>query len=231
MLEYSQKYLPNQKFYTNLSRISKKKYEKNLYLKINDILELNKTINHNKFFGTQLHSSVEMGSNPLFLNFINFLINISKPKSALEIGTFVGLFSTFLAKRNLKVTTIEKFRKFFDIAKKNFKKNKVSKNIKIINGDANIKLKELKKKFDLVFLDGDKGSYLSIFKTIEKNNLKKNSIIIVDDIFFHGDILNRKTYSAKGAGVKKFLSYIKKNKKYHKAILPIYGGLLLLIKK
>jgi predicted O-methyltransferase YrrM len=172
-----------------------------------------------------------MGSNPLFLSFINFLIKISKPKSVLEIGTFVGLFSTFLAKRNLKVTTIEKFKEFFSIAEKNFKKNNVSKNITSLNGDANNILKKLKKKFDLIFLDGDKGNYLSIFKIIEKNNLNKNSIIIVDDIFFHGDIINKKTITTKGTGVKKFLSYIKKNNKYYKTILPIYGGVLLLIKK
>lgn len=230
-MKYFEKYLPNQKFYSNLNSFTKKKYEKNLYLKISDILELKKITNHSQFFKTKLHSSIEMGSNPLFLSFINFLIKVSKPKSVLEIGTFVGLFSTFLAKRNLKVTTIEKFKKFFSIAEKNFKKNNVSKNVTLLNGDANNILKKLKKKFDLIFLDGDKGNYLSIFKILEKNNLNKNSIIIVDDIFFHGDIVNKKTITSKGLGVKKFLSYIKKNNKYYKTILPIYGGVLLLIRK
>jgi predicted O-methyltransferase YrrM len=129
------------------------------------------------------------------------------------------------------VTTIEKFKKFYLIAKKNFKKNNISKNVQILNEDANNILDKLHKKFDLIFLDGDKGSYLNIFKKIEKNNLKKNSAIIVDDIFFHGDILNKKTHSTKGLGVKNFLSYIKKNDKFYKTILPIYGGILLLIKK
>jgi predicted O-methyltransferase YrrM len=230
-MKYSEKYLPNQKFYRNLNTVSKEKYEKNLYLKINEILKLSKTINHNSFFKTKLHNSVEMGSNPLFLNIVDFLINILKPKTVLEIGTFVGLFSTFLAKKNLKVTTIEKFKTFYLIAKKNFKKNNISKNIQIFNGDANNILDKLNKKFDLIFLDGDKSNYLNIFKKIEKNNLKKNSAIIVDDIFFHGDILNKKTHSNKGLGVKKFLSFIKKNDKFYKTILPIYGGILLLIKK
>jgi caffeoyl-CoA O-methyltransferase len=230
-MKYSEKYLPNQKFYRNLNNLSKEKYEKKLYLKINEILKLSKTINHSRFFKTKLHSSVKMGSNPLFLNFIDFLINILKPKTVLEIGTFVGLFSTFLAKKKLKVTTIEKFKKFYLIAKKNFKKNNISKNVQILNEDANNILDKLHKKFDLIFLDGDKGSYLNIFKKIEKNNLKKNSAIIVDDIFFHGDILNKKTHSTKGLGVKNFLSYIKKNDKFYKTILPIYGGILLLIKK
>ena len=46
--------------------------------------------------------------------------------------------------------------------------------IELIHGDAFNVLNSLKnKKYDLVFLDGDKGNYLKIFKKVEKNNLKK----------------------------------------------------------
>jgi caffeoyl-CoA O-methyltransferase len=92
-------------------------------------------------------------------------------------------------------------------------------------------LKKLTKiKFDLIFLDGDKGKYLKIFKIIEKNNIKKGSIIIVDNFFFHGDVLN-KTQSEKGAGVKNLGLYISKSKKYNVTLLPIYDGIALLKRK
>ena len=80
--------------------------------------------------------------------------------------------------------------------------------IKVLLGDAFDSLDKLKaKKFDMVFLDGDKGNYLNILKKIEKNNLKKGSLIIVDNYFFHGDVVNKKQVTGKGEGVKKLLIY------------------------
>ena len=64
-----------------------------------------------------------------------------------------------------KVTTIEKFKKFYDLAKENIKKNNLEKKIELHNGDAFDVLNKLKnKKYDFIFLDGDKGNYLRIFK-------------------------------------------------------------------
>ena len=143
------------------------------------------------------------------------------------------MFSISLAKnKNVKhITTIEKFEHFYEIANENFKKNSLQKKIKCILGDAIKVLNDLKfKKFDIIFIDGDKGNYLKIFKKIEKNNLKRNSLVLIDDIFFHGDILNKKHKSPKTKGVIGILNYLKNKKIYDKTILPIYGGVLLIQK-
>jgi predicted O-methyltransferase YrrM len=230
-MNFEEKYLPNQIFNRNLFSGKKDEYEKKLYFKIDDVLNLNNSFLKNKFNESFRHTSKEMASNPLFLNFIKFLIDTYKPKSALEIGTFIGVFSTIIAKTSIqKVHTIEKFPEFFNIAQKNFILNKVNNKIHQYLGDAQIVLKKIKKKFDLVFIDGDKGNYLNIFKIISKNNIKKNSMIIFDDIFFHGDILNKKFKTSKGKGIFDLLNFIKKDKKFTKTILPIYGGVLIIKK-
>jgi predicted O-methyltransferase YrrM len=229
-IPFSKKYLPNQSFYKNLNLNSKNEYEESLYNYIHNYLNLKKNSNLKL---TNLHTIEEMASNPLMLSIVNFLINSLKKKSlnVLEIGTFLGIFSISLAKnKNVKsVTTIEKFDHFYEIANENFKKNKVQKKINSLLGDGFKVLDNVKsKKFDIIFIDGDKGNYLKIFKKIEKNNLNKNSIVIIDDVFFHGDILNKKHKSPKTRGVIGVLNYLKNKINYNKTILPIYGGVLLI---
>lgn len=228
----SEKYLPNQKFYKNLSKLNINQYNANLYEYLKKNLNLNNS--KMKFKETDKVTLVEMASDPLMLNITNFLIGLFKPKTILEIGTFMGVFSCGVAKNKFvkKVTTIEKFSEFYDLAKENIKKNNLKKKIELIHGDAFNVLNSLKnKKYDLIFLDGDKGNYLKIFKKIEKNNLKKNSVIIIDDIFFHGDIFNNKLIHEKTKGVIEFTKYIKNRETYYKTILPIFGGVMCLQKK
>ena len=228
----SDKYLPNQKFYKNLSKLNTTEYNNRLYDHLKKYLDLNNS--KMRFKETNKVTLVEMASDPLMVNITNFLICLFKPKTVLEIGTFMGVFSCGVAKNKFvkKVTTIEKFKEFYEIAKDNIKKNKLNKKIELLNGDAFKVLNTLEKnKYDLVFLDGDKGNYLKIFKKIEKNNLKKNSVIVVDDIFFHGDIFNNHFIHEKTKGVSNFMKYIKNKKNYHKTILPIFGGVMCLQKK
>jgi len=225
------KFLPNQKFYKNLSKLAIEPYN----FKIYDLMEsqLNLKKSNLKFKSSKIVSLTEMASNPLMINIIDFILSLFKPKNVLEIGTFMGVFSCNVAKNKFvkSVTTIEKFKDFYELAKDNIKRNSLQKKVKIINGDAFKVLDNIKnKKFDLIFLDGDKGNYLSLFKKLEKNNIKKNSVIIIDDIFFHGDIFNKKFTNQKSMGVTNFLSYIKKNKNYTKSILPIFGGMMCLKK-
>ncbi len=173
-----------------------------------------------------------MGTVPIIKNFYGFLINTLKIRSVLEIGTFLGSFSIFAAQSRFvkKVVTIEKYKNFFNIAKRRINQHRLNKKIKILLGDANILLKKkINYKFDLIYLDGSKQDYLELFKIIEKYNMSKKSIILIDDIFFHGDVFNKIIMNKKTEGVLKLLNYLKKNKKnYNITILPISNGLLLL---
>jgi len=231
---YTNLFLPSQPFFTFNYKGKKKDYASNLYDVISKNLQIEKPDKVFKLTKSKRHSIEEMASPPLTLNFYAFIASLIKPKNILEIGTFVGVSALNLAKatpKSSKIITLEKFEEFKIIAEKNFKENNFDHKIKILLGDAFDSLDKLKtKKFDLVFLDGDKGNYLNILKKIEKNNLKKGSLIIVDNYFFHGDVVNKKQVTEKGVGVKNLHNYIEKNKKFHKTIIPIYDGILLLKK-
>ena len=232
--KYQSLFLSNQPFFIKEYKGNKQNYDNDLYKLISQNLKLTKPDQSFRLTKSKLHTIEEMASPPLTLNFYAFLAQLLNPKYVLEIGTFVGVSALNMAKytpKSTKIITLEKFDQFKKIAEKNFKDNNFNKKIKILLGDAKETLLKLKKrKFDLVFIDGDKGNYLPIFKIIEKNNIKKNSIIIVDNYFFHGDVVNKTPKTEKGKGVKRLINYIEKNNHYIKTIIPIYDGILLLKK-
>ena len=173
-----------------------------------------------------------MASNPLALSFYKFIVSSINPKNILEIGCFIGLSTMEFAKASnnkCKVYTIEKFDHFAEIAKNNFKKNKLSKKIILLNGDANIILKtyKFKHKFDIIFIDGNK--YKELFKLSEKL-ISSKGIFIIDNILNQGDVLNNKPKTSKGQGVKRLINYLKKRNDLHKCILPFYDGIMLVKK-
>ena len=229
--------MPNQKFLKQYYKDKNIDYYKKLFNLSKNVsrVELPET-EFNLKNGTKFPIA-EMASNPLILNFYSFLIRSCNITNILEIGSFIGYSSIFLAKHSSKetrITSIEKYKIFYEIAKKNILKNKLNKKITLINNDANNELTKMtlkkKIKFDLVFLDGDKGNYLKFFKLIEKL-IKKNTIIIVDNVYFQGDVINSKPKTEKGKGVNKFLNYIKKKNNFYISLLPAYDGILFLRRK
>ena len=80
------------------------------------------------------------------------------------------------------------------IAKEFFKKAKQDKKIVSITGDGLESLKELKKEnniFDLVFIDADKSNYLKYYDN-SVNLVKKNGLIIIDNVLWHGEVVEKK---------------------------------------
>lgn len=228
-MEYIDTLLPNQKLLKKYYRDNK--FYISLYNLIRRTTHFVEPAKKYKLYKHHRVNHMIMGSNPVSMQFISFLIKIIQPKNILEIGTFIGIsameFSSSSSKGS-KVYTIEKFDEFADIALKNFKKNKFS-NIHLIRGDANEKLKSLNIKFDLIFLDGNKENYLSLFQmTIKK--LNKGGIYIVDNIFNQGDSLNKNPKTDKGKGVKRLIDYIGSSKNITCTILPVYDGILLIKK-
>lgn len=220
------RFLPNQYFYNCLYK--KSDFNKKLY---NFLLLKNKISSSRfKFLDSKVTNHTSMGSSPLLVNFLIFIAKIINAKSFLEIGTYVGITSLNLApffslsrtgKKNL--VTIEKYSKFYDLAIKNFQINKKTHLIDIRLGKAINILPKLKRKFDLIFLDGGKSEYFQTFIQLEKYQFKKGTIIVVDDIFYHGSVLNKKkTVEAKS--LLNLIKYVFNKKKYEAIILPIFGG-------
>ena len=159
--------------------------------------------------------------------FLKQLVIIQKPKNILEIGTAIGYSSLLFSKyTDASITTIEKSKKMYEIAKSNFKKYK--KDINIINMDAKKALNNINQGFDFVFIDANKSQYEYYFNKA-LSLLNKNVIIVCDNILFRGQITNDNIIDKRDItivkNIRKFLSHITNLDDYVTSIIPIGDGI------
>mgnify|MGYP000114902917 FL=1 len=162
--------------------------------------------------------------------FLQLIIKINNVKNCLEIGTFTG-FSTLTMALALpnggKITTLDHDEKIVHVARSFFKKGKLDNKIETVISPALETLKKLSqegKKFDLIFIDADKGNYKNYYELC-LNLINKKTLIIFDNVLWHGDVAKKNVTDNQTEHIRKFNTYIKNNKKTEKTILPIGDGL------
>ena len=126
-------------------------------------------------------------------HFLQLIIKINNVKNCLEIGTFTG-FSTLTMALALpnggKIITLDHDEKIVHVAKNFFKKGKLENKIKTVISPALDTLKKFLqegKKFDLVFIDADKGNYKNYYD-LSLNLINTKALIIFDNVLWHGDV-------------------------------------------
>lgn len=123
------------------------------------------------------------------------VIHTQKPKEILEIGTSNGYSAILMGKvasqYNGKVTTIEFFEERVKLATENIQHENLSETITILQGDADQVLPKLlaeKKRFNLIFLDANKGEYKMYFD-YAMQMIEPNGVIIADNTVSHANKL------------------------------------------
>lgn len=166
---------------------------------------------------------------------LQLIIMISNAKNCLEIGTFTGFSSLSMAlalPNNGQITTLDHDNKTVEVAKKFFKKAELDKKILTIVAPALDSLKKLAKNnkfFDLIFIDADKDNYINYFD-LSLDLVKRGGIIIIDNVFWNGDVYDKTNNDKKTNIIRKFNLYVKNDKRVEKFILPLGDGLTICMK-
>ncbi len=119
--------------------------------------------------------------------FLNMMIQIKKPKKILEIGCANGYSTLWMAEAascvDGKIYTIDHSAPTFAEAQKNVEEAGFSEVIEFHFGDARAVIPQLPDtlKFDLLFIDGQKASYLDFWNLV-KTRLNPGAVIIFDDM-------------------------------------------------
>lgn len=168
--------------------------------------------------------------------FYNFLINTTKPKKILELGTAIG-YSAISFSMNESVerlVTVEINEDMVKIAKENIKKSGLEDKIEIVHSDAYEYLIESSDTFDFIFIDAAKGQYEKYFDEAIKL-LNRYGIIICDNVLFRGMIANQELVKRRKITIvkrlRKFLKDIKDDDRFYSSIVPIGDGALLIRRK
>tara|TARA_B100000965_G_C19505742_1_gene719540 strand:+ start:35 stop:691 length:657 start_codon:yes stop_codon:yes gene_type:complete len=163
-------------------------------------------------------------------NFLHLIIKISNIKKILEIGTFTGLSTLSMSlamPEDGKLIALDKNEKTSEIANNFFKKANQENKIKIITKPALESLNDLKKnneKFDLVFIDADKENYKNYYD-LSLELIGTNDLIIVDNVLWHGEVVNKNSKDKLNSTIKEFNKYINNDKRIENLIMPLGDGL------
>jgi len=162
-------------------------------------------------------------------HFLHLITRVSKIKSVLEIGTFTGLSTLSIALAlpdDGNLIALDKNESTNKVAVDFFKKanqgNKIKTNIK----HALDSLKELKKNdkiFDMVFIDADKENYKNYYDN-SLDLINKDGLIIIDNVLWHGDVVDKTKNDKLTNIIRDFNSYVKNDKKTEQIILPLGDG-------
>ena len=163
---------------------------------------------------------------------IEYLCNYIKEnniKRILEIGSAIGYSAIKMALVNddIRITTIEKDEKRYNIAVDNISKFNLNDRIDIILGDA--LETEIDGEYDLIFIDASKGNNINFFNKYSKN-LDECGIIITDNLLFHGLVRDEslvKTRNQRGIvrKIKQFVEFLDNNDEFETEYLDIGDGI------
>jgi len=146
------------------------------------------------------------------LDKIKEIIGKKKLHRILEIGTAVGYsalcFEDLLDKDGI-IDTIERDEERCAKAKENFELMKV-KNINLYEGDAYEIIQTLDNKYDMVFIDANKGKY-DFYLDHALRMLSEDGIIFADNILYKGYVMSGYNLHKQRTAVTHLRNYIKKS--------------------
>jgi spermidine synthase len=156
-----------------------------------------------------------------------------QPTAILEIGSFTGFSALCLAeglKANGELHTIELREEDAKKAMTAFSNSPKGHQIKMHMGDAKQIIPTLDKNWDLVFIDADKTSYIDYYDMVLPL-LNENGLLIVDNVLFHGEVLEANIQGKSAKAIQAFNEYVSVDEKTAQVLLTIRDGLTLIRKK
>lgn len=165
---------------------------------------------------------------------LSLISHMIQPTDILEIGTYTGYSAICLAegmKPNGHLVTIDKNEELEDMVKEYIQKSGNEDRIKPLIGDAMQLVPELKREFDIVFIDADKSNYINYYNMVF-DKVRKGGYIIFDNVLWSGKVLEEVKPNDKDTQVLVELNrMIHEDHRVQEVLLPIRDGLLIARKK
>ncbi len=178
------------------------------------------------------HSEAQMLSGHLQGKVLEMLSCMIRPRRILEIGTFTGYSAVCLAKGladDGQLHTIEIRQEESETASKFFSQSSTHPKIILHTGSALDIIPALNETWDIVFIDADKPAYIEYFNLVLPK-VRKNGFIFADNVFFHGEVLDKPAKGKNAKGMQAFNQFISQRSDIEKVILTLRDGLFLIRK-
>ena len=150
----------------------------------------------------------------------------------LEIGSLAGYSGIWLARAlppDGRLTTIELHPKHAALARAAYAEAGLADRVTLLEGDARALLPTLAPGFDAVFVDADKEPLPEYFAH-SLWLLRTGGLLLCDNAFFHGAVVDQRDRSADAEGVRAFNRLAATDPRVVSAVVPIRDGLVVGVK-
>ncbi|MBQ5609830.1 MAG: class I SAM-dependent methyltransferase [Rikenellaceae bacterium] len=165
---------------------------------------------------------------------LRMIVQILRPKSVLEIGTFTGYSALSMAaglEADATIDTVEVDDELEPMAQEFFDRSEHGSKIKLHIGSALEIAPTLGKQFDLVFIDGDKREYPAYYRMLMGDNggeqlVHSGSILLADNILWYGKVVEKVAHNDhQTQGILEFNRMVRDDDRVESFILPLRDGL------
>lgn len=175
-----------------------------------------------------------MASGHLQGRMLKMFVQMIRPQTVLEIGTYSGYSALCLAEglpEGGMLHTYEINDEQEDFTRPWLENSPWAEKITFHIGDALEAVPQLGVCFDLAFIDGDKRRYIEYYEMVLKY-LNLGGYIIADNTLWDGHVLEIPHPTDKQTiGIKAFNDLVAKDSRVEKVILPLRDGLTIIRKK
>lgn len=160
--------------------------------------------------------------------FLSLISRLKQPKHILEIGTFSGYSAICMAEgleTGGKVYTFEIDDELEDFTRPWIEQSPVAERIAFFIGDAITEAPKLGITFDMVFLDGDKRTYIQAYE-MALQVTRPGGFILADNTLWDGHVVDA-AYDgdAQTRGILAFNDHVSSDQRVEQVILPLRDGL------
>ena len=163
---------------------------------------------------------------------LHVLLRAAGARTVLEIGSLAGYSGIWLARAlppEGRLTTIEKDSRHAALARQAYVEAGVAEQVQLIEGEAREVLRTLAPGFDAVFVDADKEPMAEYFRESVRL-LRVGGLLLSDNAFFHGAVVDQSDRSAQAEGVRAFNRMAATDARVVSAVIPIRDGVVVGVK-
>lgn len=165
---------------------------------------------------------------------LRMIVQMLRPQSVLEIGTFTGYSALSMAaglEEGATIDTVEVDDELEPMAQEFFDRSEHGSKIKLHIGSALEIAPTLGKQFDLVFIDGDKREYPAYYRMLMGDDggeplVHSGSILLADNILWYGKVVEEVAHNDRQTqGILEFNRMVRDDERVESFILPLRDGL------
>ena len=175
-----------------------------------------------------------MASGHLQGRLLKMLVQMIRPQTILEVGTFSGYSAISMAEglpEGGRLYTFEINDEMEDFTRPWIEGSAVADKIDFIISDALTEAPKLGIAFDMAFIDGDKRTYRECYEIV-LSILRPGGFILADNTLWDGHVVDEAyDQDQQTQGIRDFNDYIAQDTRVEQVILPLRDGLTLIRKR